>query len=200
MTAIRRALVLIGLMLAVMIGAAIPASAAFADFATVTTSVSTGTVAAPAAVTVDDYCLTTTTTEKRTTYRDPSTGAITQTGYSWSRSEARNSFNEQSNVTTSAADPADPNLTTSTTVTKSTDLVVNMSWTASASRGVSGYVVSAHPYSGAGQAMAQTAATTTWASGRVSAYNLDYAATLSVTTLTSYGWTAQSAQTARLSC
>ena len=200
MTTTRRALVLIGLTLAVMIGAAIPASATFADSVKVSTSVATGTVAAPASVTVDDYCVTTTTTEKRTTYTNPSTGVITQTGYSWTTSEARNTFNEQSSVTTSEVDPVDANTKTSTTVTKSTDLVVNMSWTASASRGVSGYVVSAHPYGGAGQAMAQTAATTTWASGRVSAYNLDYAATLSVTTLTSYGWTAQSAQTARLAC
>lgn len=200
MTTTRRVLILIGLMLAVTIGAAIPASATFADSATVATTVATGTVAPPASITVDDYCLTTTTTEKRTTYRDPATGVTTQTGYTWTRSEARNTYNEQSTVTNSVADPTDPNRTTSTTVTKSTDLVVNLSWTASASRGVSGYVVSAHPYGGPGQAMAQTPPTTTSTGSRVSAYNLDYAATLSVTTLTSYGWTAQSAQTARLSC
>jgi hypothetical protein len=201
MTRIRRAAVLIGVVPAVMIAAAIPASATFRDSAAVpTTSIGTTTVAAPAAVTVDDWCLTTTTTEKRTTYRDPSTGATTQTGYSWSRSEARNTYNEQSNVTTTAVDPANPNVTTSTTVTKTTDLIVNVWWTASGSRGVSGYAVAAHPYGGAGQVMAQTSATATSTGARVSAYNLDYAATLSVTTLTSYGWTAQSAQTAKLSC
>jgi hypothetical protein len=199
MTGIRRALVLIGLTVAVMVGAAIPASATFADTAEVTATVGTVKVAAPATVTVDDYCLTTTTTERRTTYTDPSTGATTQTGYSWTTSEARNTYNEQSSVPTTVDGPG-LNEKTTTTVTKSTDLVVNLSWTASASRGVSGYVVSAHPYGGAGQPLAQTPASTTWAGARVSAYNLDYAATLTVTTLTSYGWTAQSAQTARLSC
>jgi len=200
MTGIRRALILVGLTPAIMIGAAIPASATFADTAKVTASIGTVKVAPPASITVDDYCLTKTTTEKRTTYTDPSTGVTTQTGYSSTTSEARNTYNEQSTVTTSEADPVDPNTKTSTTVTKSTDLVVNLSWTASPSRGVSGYVVSAHPYGGPGQAMAQTPATLTSTGSRVTAYNLDYAATLTVTTLTSYGWTAQSAQTARLSC
>src|SRR3712207_6430015 len=57
MTGIRRALVLIGLTVAVMVGAAIPASATFADSVTATADVTTATVDAPdwahAAVT---YC------------------------------------------------------------------------------------------------------------------------------------------------
>jgi len=199
-TTIRRALILTGVTFAITIGAAIPASAGFADAVKVTPTVTTAVIAPPTSITLDDYCLTTTTTEKRTSYRNPTTGVTTQTGYSSTRTEARNTYNEQSTVTTSAADPVDPNVTTATTVTKSTDLVVNLSWTASTSRGVSGYVVSAHPYGGPGQAMAQTPATLTSTGSRVTAYNLDYAATLTVTTLTSYGWTAQSAQTARLSC
>jgi hypothetical protein len=56
MTGIRRAVVLVGLTLAVTIGPAIHASAGFAGSATVTTGISTGTVAAPASVTVNDYC------------------------------------------------------------------------------------------------------------------------------------------------
>jgi len=199
MTGIRRALILVGLTPAIMIGAAIPASATFADTVTVTATVGTVKVAAPGAVAVDYYFLNTTTTEKRTTYTDPSTNVTTQTGYSSTTSEARNTYNEQSSVPTTVDGPG-LNEKTTTTVTKSTDLVVNLSWTASASRGVSGYVVSAHPYGGPGQPMAQTSAATTSAGARVTAYNLDYAATLTVTTLTSYGWTAQSAQTARLSC
>jgi hypothetical protein len=200
MTTTRRVLVLIGLTLALMVGAAIPASATFVATVTATPTVATAVIAPPSAITLDDYCLTTTTTQKRTYRTDPATGAATQTGYSSTTSEARNTYNEQSNVTTTQVDPVDPTVKTDTTVIKSTDLVVNVSWTASTSRSISGYVVSAHPFGGPGQAMAQTSASTTWAGARVTAYNLDYAAALSVTTLTSYGWTAQSAQTARLSC
>ncbi|WP_324276475.1 hypothetical protein [Blastococcus brunescens] len=200
MTGIRRVLILIGLTLLVTVGAAIPASATFTESATVPpASIATGTVAAPGWVSVDDYCITRTTTTKRTVYTDPVTGVQTQTAYSSTWSEARNTYNEQSSVPTTVAGPGAYE-TTTTTVTKATDLVVNLSWGASGSRGVSGYVVSAHPYGGAGTAMAQTPATQTWMGARVTAYYLDYAATLSVTTLTSYGWTKQSAQTARLSC
>ncbi len=47
MTGIRRGLILLGLTVAVVIGASIPASATFADAVAVTTTISTTTVAAP---------------------------------------------------------------------------------------------------------------------------------------------------------
>ena len=50
MTRIRRGLVLLGLTVAVVIGASVPASATFAEAVTVKTTISTTTVAAPANV------------------------------------------------------------------------------------------------------------------------------------------------------
>ena len=74
------------------------------------------------------------------------------------------------------------------------------SWTASASRGLSGYLVKAHLNDGTVYPMAQTVAGTLSTSQSVDAGNLVYQPRLSVTTLTSYGWTAQSALTGYVSC
>jgi hypothetical protein len=56
MNAIRRILILIGLTAAVITGASVPAWAAYADSATVSTTIATTTVAAPASLTISDRC------------------------------------------------------------------------------------------------------------------------------------------------
>ena len=200
MTATRRILILIGLTVAVIAGASLPASADFADLAPVpTTTVSTGTVAAPASITVNDTCTTTTTTVKRTVYTDPVTSVQTQTAYSSTSSSAASSTNVNYYSSTSAAGPGLYE-TTTTTVTQNTELYVTATWAASASRGVSGYLVNAHLVDGSVYPMAQTAPTVLTTSAGVDADYLAYAPRLSVMTLTTYGWTATTAQTPVLSC
>jgi hypothetical protein len=200
MTATRRILILTGLTVAVIAGASLPASADFADVAPVpTTTVATGTVAAPASITVNDSCATTTTTVKRTVHTDPVTLVQTQTAYSSTSSTSTSTSNVNYYSSTSAAGPG-LNETTTTTVTQNTTLTVTASWAASASRGVSGYLANAHLVDGSVVPMAQTAATVTTTSGAVDADYLAYAPRLSVTTLTTYGWTATTAQTPVLSC
>ena len=200
MSTTRRVLTVLGLTLAVIAGASLPASADFAGTAAVSTTVATGTVAAPAWVSVNDSCATTTTTVRRTVYTDPVTGVQTQTAYSSTSSTVASTTNVNSNSTTSAAGPG-VNETTTTTVTKNTALSVTVTWAASTTaRGVSGYLASAHLNDGSTYAMAQTAANVLTTSASVDADYLAYAPRLSVTTLTSYGWTATTAQTPVLSC
>jgi hypothetical protein len=198
MTAIRRALILTGLTMAVVISATVPASATFADTAAVSHTVSTGTVAAPAGVTVNDYCTTTTTTVRQTVRTDPVTLVATTTSYSSTSTTVASTSNVQSSTSSSVAGPG-VNETTTTTVTKNTALYVTVNWPASTTqRGVTGYLVNAHLNNASVYAMAQTAGLTT--SADVDADYLYYQPRLSVTTLTSYGWTATSALTAVLSC
>ena len=93
-----------------------------------------------------------------------------------------------------------PNEVTTTTTTKNTMLSVSVSWTASGSRGVNGYLVNAHLSDGTVYAMAQTAVGTLSTSQTVDADNLVYQPRLSVTTLTSYGWTTRSVLTGYVTC
>jgi hypothetical protein len=198
MTAIRRALILTGLTMAVVISATVPASATFADTAAVSHTVSTGTVAAPAGVTVNDYCTTTTTTVRQTVRTDPVTLVATTTSYSSTSTTVASTSNVQSSTSSSVAGPG-VNETTTTTVTKNTALYVTVNWPArTTQRGVTGYLVNAHLNNAAVYPVAQTAALTT--SAAVDADNLVLQPRLSVTTLTGYGWTATSAATAVLSC
>jgi hypothetical protein len=197
MTGIRRALVLIGLTLAVMIGAAIPASATFADSVTVKTAVTTGTVAAPAGVTVNDWCTTTTVTTKRTVRTDPVTGVQTQTAWSRTTSSTASTSNIDSYTSTTVSGPG-AGETTTTTVEKDTELYVSVSWASSGSRGVTGYAVTAHLIGMSSFVMGTTAGTTM--SGSEDADVLAYGPRLSVTTLTSYGWTAETPRTRVLTC
>jgi hypothetical protein len=198
MTTTRRIATLAGLILAVMVGTSIPASATFADSATVTTAIGTATVKAPTGLVVTDYCTTTTTTVKRTISTDPVTGVQTQTFYSSSSTTAGATSNVQSSTSTTTAGPG-VNETTTTTVTKNTNLYVTLSWTASTSPQVTGYVVNAHlGLDGSVYPMTSTAGTSTSAVQDADA--LYYQPTLSVTTQTAYGWTATSGQTALLSC
>jgi len=198
MTGIRRALVLVGLTPAIMIGAAIPASATFADTAKVAASIGTVKVAAPAAVTVDDSCITTTVTAKRTVRTDPVTGVQTVTSDTSTTTTDVSASNVQGSTTSTAAGP-NAYETTTTTVTKNTNLHVTVSWSASQSRGVNGYVVSAHL--GVYNQVTPLLTTTATSVSRVEdADALSMNPSVLVTTTTTYGWTADSARTAVLSC
>jgi hypothetical protein len=139
MTGIRRALVLIGLTLAVMVGAAIPASATFADSAGVAgPTVTTITVPAPIHLEVKNVSCTSTV--------DPATSTVSAM-IEWQR----------------MATP----------------------------RGGTGYRVTGHYSDGTTFEMAKTGATTFEVVG---SWKVDLARSprVSVTTLTRYGWTAQS--------
>lgn len=198
MTGIRRALVLSGLTVAVMVGAAIPASATFADVATVTATVGTATVQAPSGLIVDDRCVTTTTTVKRTVNTNPGTGATWTTYYNSSTTTATSTSNVQGTDTTTVAGPG-PNEQTTTTVTKNTDLHVSLSWTGSTSRGLTDYSVSAHL--GVDNTVAPLLRTTALQVSRVQdADALNTQPSLFVTANTAYGWTADSLRTGVLSC
>ena len=200
MTATRRILILTDLTVAVIAGGSLPASAEYADSAALpTTTIATGTVAAPSSVTVNDSCATTTTTVKRTVYTDPVTGVQTQTAYSSTSSTESSTTNVNYYSSTTVSGPGAYE-TTTTTVNKNTNLHVTASWTASASRGVSGYLVSAHLNDLPVYPMAQTAPTVLTAGAAVDADYLAYAPRLSVTTLTTYGWTATTVPTPVLSC
>jgi hypothetical protein len=157
MTGIRRALILIGLIGTVMVGSSIPASATFADSVAVAHTVSTGSVAAPASVTINDWCSTTTSG-----YWNAYGQWVTTYSY-W--------YNAQ------------------------------VSWPASTTtRGVTGYLVMAHLNDGQSIVMAQTDAATRSISATVDRGYLAYQPRLSVITLTSYGWTAETARSAVLAC
>ena len=199
MTAIGRIVVLVLITAGVIGGANVPAWAAFGDTVKLTTTITSITVAAPATVTVNDSCTTSTTVERWTVYTDPSTGVQTQTAYSSTTTYATSASNVQSTATSSVAGPG-LNEVTTTTTTKNTMLSVPASWPASASRGVSGYLVNAHLSDGTTYPMTQTPAGTLSTSQTVDADNLAYQPRLSVTTLTSYGWTAESAKSAVLAC
>lgn len=154
----RRAATVVALTLAVIVGASLPASATFADAATVSTSVTTLTVAAPTGLTVSGYCSTTSST-------------------TW-------------------------DATTSTYVTTySYWYTATVTWPASTTpRGVSGYRVTAYLNNGTSAVMGTTdAATRTMTQTADRAY-LSYQPRISVSTLTSYGWTAESAKSAVLAC
>ena len=198
MTAFRRILILIALTAAVIAGASLPAWAAFGDSAKVSTTINTITVAAPGSLTITDWCVTTTTTVTDTYYVNPGNGFATLTSSNTSTSTAVSTSNVQGTTTTTT--PGAGNTSTTTTVTKNTDLHVTASWSASASRGVSGYLVNAHLSDGSVVPMAQNGPGALSTSQTVDADNLAYQPRLSVTTLTSYGWTAQSAISGYISC
>ena len=199
MTGIRRIATVLGLTSAVVVGASLPASAGFADTAATAHRVDTLTVAAPSTVTVNDSCTTATTVVRRTVYTNPGTGEQIQTAYSSTTTYAGSSTNVNSNTTSTVTGPG-PNEVTTTTTTKSTTLSVTASWTASASRGVNGYAVNAYLSDGTVYPMAQTGVGTLSTSASVDAGYLAYQPRLTVTTLTSYGWTATTAKSAVVTC
>ena len=196
--ATRRTGVLTGLTVAAVVSASIPASAAFSDSVTVPQTVDTLTVAAPAGVSVNSSCSTATTVVKRTVYTNPYTGAQTQIAYSSTTTYAASASNVQGTTTSTVSGPG-WNETTTTTTTKNTNVTVTASWPASGTRGVSGYRVNAY-LGGTVYPMIQTSAGTLSTSQTVDADNLAYQPRLSVTTLTSYGWTAESGKTGVITC
>jgi len=145
MTGIRRAVVLIGLTVAVMVGAAIPASATFAESVSIAgPTVTTLTVPAPINVEVKNVSCSSTV--------DPTTGTVTSTV------SARIEWQRMGDI-----------------------------------RGAAGYRVTGHYSNGTSFDMAKVGATTFEVVGT---WKVDPALSprISVTTLTSYGWTAQSTQ------
>jgi hypothetical protein len=174
------------LTLAVLLGAAIPASAAFSDSATVTTGVSTLKVAAPTGLQLTDSCTLTTTRTERTV--DPLTNSTS----------VRQTSSTQPTTTVHHDDVTTVSGNTTTTVSRRTTVHVALSWQGSTTRGRTGYAVIATLPDGSSFAMASTASTSM--SGAEDARYTSYGIQLSVRTLTSYGWTADSAKTVPLSC
>ena len=141
MTATRRLLAVLGLALSIVVGSSIPASAGFADTATLaTTSVSTLTVVAPGAV----------------------TGKLTCGG---------------------------------------TNSTMGVTWNPSGSKGVSGYRVTVLFSDGYQQTEDLAGGSTSSWSKSITTYNVTaYSVRYSVTTLTTYGWSTQSALTGSFRC
>ena len=79
-------------------------------------------------------------------------------------------------------------------------LQADISWSQSTSDQVSGYTVRAYYQSGASKAIGETNAATTTYSGVVPNHSQSKPTAISVTTKTSYGWTAESPRTAVLAC
>lgn len=152
MTGIRRALLVAGLVVAVLIGGGLPAQAAFQDSpALPTMTIGTLKVAAP-------------------------------TGVSTNGTRCTSTWN-------------------SSTGTWVSTLQAKISWTASSTtRGVTGYLVTAVFSDGSRYPAAQVDAGTTSVSG---SYDIAYASQnirVTVTTLTGYGWTAESAVSGVVKC
>jgi hypothetical protein len=77
---------------------------------------------------------------------------------------------------------------------------MSATWTASGARSVSGYLVTVYFSDGFKQTVQLGPTATSWSSS-ISTYNVTaYSVQYSVTTQTSYGWTAESDRTARFSC
>ena len=139
MNRIRRGLILLGLTVAVIAGASVPAFATFKDSVAVTTTIASTSVAAPANVVGKLTC-------------------------------------------------GHPNATMGAT------------WTASGSRGVSGYMVSVYFSDGYVQTLQLAPTATSW-SYPISDYNVTaYSIQYSVTTQTTYGWTKESPRTVAFQC
>jgi hypothetical protein len=78
---------------------------------------------------------------------------------------------------------------------------ITVSWTSSPTAGVSGYVVDAHRNDGASMTVARTSASTTSTATTVDKLSEGATTvTFTVTTQTSYGWTAVSASSGPLTC
>jgi hypothetical protein len=140
MTAIRRILILSVLTVAVIAGASVPAWADYNDAASVSTTVATGTVTAPSAVSITGRCQ----------------------GWWYD---------------------------------------FTISWPASTTtRGVTGYRVLAYLNTGWTYLVGETDAATRSISMTIDSSNLALQPRITVTTLTSYGWTTESAKSPALTC
>ncbi len=200
MNRIRRTAVLLGLATSVVVGSTVPASATFSEPVTTAATLRAITVAPPTGLVPTTICTTATTTVTKTVYTDPATGAKSTTSSNSSTARTTSSSNVQGTTTQTVAGPG-ANETTTTTVTKNTDMSVSLRWTGSSTRGVTGYVVSAYlGVNGSATPLVTTGSGTTSVTQTQDADALAYSPSLLVTTQTSYGWTATSARTAVLSC
>jgi hypothetical protein len=138
MNIIRRLLVLLALVPAVILGVSIPASAGFADSVSATTTIATTTVAPPTGVTGHLTCASTST--------------------------------------------------------------MSATWTKSTSTRISGYVVSVYFSDGFIQTVQMPATATSWSATIAEYYVTAYSIQYTVTTLTDYGWSAESARTGTFQC
>ena len=112
-------------------------------------------------------------------------------------------YSDSAAVTTTVATAtvAPPTNLTSRTKCTGGDATVTLNWNASTSSRVSGYRVRVHFGGGAYQDQTTLAATaTTWQGTTPVFYVNNYTMTFTVWTLTNYGWTAESAHTARILC
>jgi hypothetical protein len=105
------------------------------------------------------------------------------------------------NTTVETATVVPPTNLTSRTKCVGSDATVTLNWSASTSTRVSGYRIRVHFGGGAYQDQTTLAATaTTWSGTTPVFYVNNYTMTFTVWTLTQYGWTAESAHTARILC
>jgi hypothetical protein len=192
----RRLLALLGLTVAVVLGAGVPANATFSDsVALPAMSVGTGTVAPAAGVRAETTCRTTTTVVTRN-YRI-SGWAPWLVPYSRTQSTITSTSNVESNTVTRSDSLG---YYTLTRTIQDTELYVTLTWSESATRGVVGYSVQAHLADGSSYVLGRTNAPRTSLHANDDASVLDQEVRLSVRTLTSHGWTADSALTAPLTC
>jgi hypothetical protein len=112
-------------------------------------------------------------------------------------------YSDSAAVTTTVATAtvAPPTNLTSRTKCTGGDATVTLNWNASTSTRVSGYRVRVHFGGGAYQDQTTLAATaTTWQGTTPDFYVNNYTVTVTVWTLTDYGWSAESAPTPRILC
>ncbi|MGY1623120.1 hypothetical protein ACI789_13050 [Geodermatophilus sp. SYSU D00965] len=190
MSAVRRTVVLLVLIVAVIVGASLPAQALYADSTAVTTTLGTRTVQPPTNVRVDPSCTTTTTVIKQTYRVDPYTGYTTRTSYSETRTTATSKSNVESDTTTTTWTSSTEYTTTRTI--KNTDLYATGRWKPSATPGVTGYRLAAILNNGWVYPLEDAGPAATTVTGHYDASVVDLQARLAMVTLTSYGWTANS--------
>ena len=112
-------------------------------------------------------------------------------------------FSDSATVSTTVATTTvgPPTNLTSRTKCVGNDATVTLTWNASTAPRVSGYRIRVHFGGGAYQDQTTVAATaTTWTGTTPVIYVNNYTMTFTVWTLTQYGWTAESAPTARIVC
>lgn len=112
-------------------------------------------------------------------------------------------YSDSAAVTTTVATAtvAPPTNLTSRTKCTGGDATVTLNWSASTSSRVSGYRIRVHFGGGAYQDQTTLAATaTTWQGTTPDFYVNNYTMTVTVWTLTDYGWSAESAPTPRILC
>ena len=182
---------------AVLVAGTTAASAAFSDSAALPAmTVGTGTVAPATNVRVDVSCITTTTVVKRTytTY-----GWVTSmTGYSVWSSTAGAKSNVESDVTVWEDGPKGNQYTTTQTI-KDTELHASLKWTRSVSPRVTGYRMTAHTVVGDFD-MGGTGPNATEMTARYDADVVDFGATLTIDTVTDYGWIGTSKASNTVKC